>query len=371
MKKNIEHIYIHYPFCTSRCGYCSFYTENYSQKKQLSYLDLLRKEIDILEQDFSFRAKSIYFGGGSPSLMSGTMLKEILAEFPERKASCEISLECNPITLTNSYLDNLIYSGVNRISLGIQTMNDVFLKYLGRKHRPEQVVNLIPKLRQKGFYNISGDLIYGIPGQNIRDLEEDISKFIDLGLDHISIYCLSLDSDSILYSDKACLPEDDLVADMYNLICFKLEKANFKQYEISNFSKLGHESQHNLAYWQQKDYIGLGAGAYGTINKMRYNNNSFYAWETDLQKKVIFPNQENLSDLDKMNEFIMLQLRLNTGISVSELMNKYNYDILSKKMETLTKFQDYDLLLVKENKISLTDKGKFISSYIISELMNE
>lgn len=371
MKQKINHIYLHYPFCTSRCGYCSFYTEQFSLKKQEDYFETLDEEIIQVSERYKVNPLTIYFGGGTPSLLSPGNIQRIIDNFHYKEDECEISLECNPITLTSDYIGKLAKTQVNRLSLGIQSLNEKILNYLGRKHRPDQVVSIVKKLRQKAFSNISGDLIYGIPQQSIKDIEEDIDHFLDLDLDHISIYCLSLDQDAILYKDKHAIPKDDTVADMYNLICSKLKEAGMDQYEISNFSKKASVSQHNLAYWQQKDYLGLGPGAYGTIGKMRYNNNSLTDWKKDIREKRVFRNKETLSNLDRLNEYIMLQLRLNEGLSVDLVKDKFSYDILTEKKEILNYLLKYALIKQDNKRICLTKKSRFISNYVISEMMEE
>ena len=371
MSSIIKHFYLHVPFCTSRCGYCSFYTEPFSLTNKSEYLTTVTREIDIYQERYTFNPRSIYFGGGTPSLLLPHELQEILNCFSYQKTICEITLECNPITLTDSYLEELSTTDINRVSLGIQSFNPLFLKYLNRKHSPELVERVVSSLRKKGFKNVSGDLIYGIPHQTLEDLEADIEKFIQLDLDHISIYCLSLDNDAKLYSDVKKLPQDELVSDMYNLICEKLDSAGFEQYEISNFAKLGHQSKHNRSYWEQEDYLGIGAGAFGTLDNIRYNNNDFKAWVTDIRDEQIILNIEELSYKDKLNEYIMLSLRLNKGVDLVDLKRTYHYDLTHKKESVIAKYLELNLLEMNEKRLCLTAKSRFISNYIISELMED
>ncbi len=371
MEKQINHFYIHFPFCTSRCGYCSFYTEQFSLIARDNFVKLLTSEIEESSLLYDFEPKTIYFGGGTPSLLFPDKLKEIIEQITDKAENCEITLECNPITLTKAYIEDLAQSGVNRVSLGIQSLQESNLKYLGRKHSPHQVAQVIKELRAQGFKNISGDLIYGIPNQRIIDIQEDIKEFLKLDLDHISIYCLSLEEDTSLFKDLKLIPEDEIVAEMYQLICDKLEESGFEQYEISNFAKANCCSKHNLAYWEQKDYLGLGAGAYGTIANLRYNNSSFSEWEMDVKNKRLFPNREYLTERDKMNEYIMLQLRLNKGLSTEQLKIKYNFDIWAEKKELILSFLESNLIEKEEERLCLTYKSRFISNYIISELMED
>lgn len=371
MKKQINHFYIHFPFCTSRCGYCSFYTEQFSLKGKDKFVKLITSEIEQTKELYDFRPKTIYFGGGTPSLLPTKELQEIISQFPNTNKNCEITMECNPITLTESYINELVQSGITRVSLGIQSLQNANLKYLNRRHTPAQVKESIENLRKHGFENISGDLMYGLPKQTILDVEADIKDFLNLGLDHISIYCLSLEEDTALFKDLNSIPEDEIVAEMYQLICEKLEFAGYQQYEISNFAQASFHSEHNLAYWEQKDYLGLGAGAYGTLGNMRYNNAGFTEWQANVENKELFPNREELSPKDKLNEYIMLQLRLNKGLSLDALSKKYDLDLGEKKKDIIAKFIKADLLEKKDERLCLTYKSRFISNYIISELMEE
>ncbi|MBI9031070.1 radical SAM family heme chaperone HemW [bacterium] len=373
MKKVINHLYIHYPFCTSRCGYCSFYTEAFSWARQTEYLKLLQVEINsyVYNSRYDLQLDTIYFGGGTPSLLSSGYTSVLTSIISEKNKECEITLECNPITMTEAYIKVLKLSGVNRLSIGIQSMNEKNLKYLGRRHSPKQVIDVVSKLRKKKYNNISGDLIYGIPHQTLADVEKDIEEFIKLGLDHISIYCLSLDDDAPLAKDKKLIPKDEIVADMYQLICHKLREVGFEQYEISNFAKKNKYSRHNLAYWQQKDYLGLGPGAYRTLGDSRCHNGEYAQWKDAIEFGRDCPNKEDLSKKDLLNEYIMLQLRLNRGLDLEELNLKYGFKIWDEKKNILRKFIDTGYLEENQKRLCLTDKSRFISNYVISELMEE
>ena len=182
---------------------------------------------------------------------------------------------------------------------------------------------------------------------------------------------MSLDKDATLVEDLKLIPKDEIVAEMYQLICEDLEQAGYKQYEISNFAQDDYFSKHNMAYWQSQDYLGLGAGAYGTLNNIRYNNSSFEEWSEDILNNNLFPNREELTEKDKMNEYIMLQLRLNSGLSTNLLKQNYNFDILAVKKKIITEFINSDLLKKNQERLCLTSKSRFISNYVISELMED
>lgn len=364
-------IYIHFPFCTTKCGYCSFYSETYSHKRVLSYFKKLKEDIKDNKLDVNY-AKTIYFGGGTPSLLSPEMLQEIISMIPHDKKS-EITLECNPITLTDCYLEELSKTEVNRLSLGIQSMIEEELELLERRHTPEQIVSLISKLRVKGYTNISGDLMYGLKGQSINRLRRNIDKYMKLNLDHISIYALSIDSSCRFYREGCKVSCDDIVADMYSIICQELADYGFIQYEISNFSSgIGNESAHNLSYWNQENYYGLGAGAVGAlydcdyIKAKRITNEPLDDWLNNAKARVEYLSKKELEE-----EYIMLQLRLNRGLDNTLLQNRYGYNIIEAKKAILDKYSNQGYLRISENVISLTNKSRFISNYIISDLLED
>ena len=368
----LSYIYIHVPFCLTKCGYCSFYSEKFSLLAKRDYLDTLKQEIVNYSAEYKLSPKTIYFGGGTPSLLSPSELAEILSWFNCDLTGVEITLETNPITITSKYVEELAKTDVNRVSLGIQSYIDKDLHYLGRKHKQSTIKSYITLLRDGGFTNISGDLMYGLPNQTLSDLETVLDRYLDLDLDHISIYCLSLDEDVPLYKDIKQLPDDDTIAEMYSKITTKLQAGGLRQYEISNFSKEGKESAHNLAYWLQSDYLGLGAGAFGTIGNVRYNNSeSLTEWRERVYKRELMSNREILTELDLQNEYLMLHLRLNSGLDTELFEEKFGIDILTSRKVVIEKFLNLGLLEITKNRVSLTAKSRFISNYIISELMEE
>jgi oxygen-independent coproporphyrinogen-3 oxidase len=368
MKKIVEHIYIHVPFCTTKCGYCSFYSEQFSRLKREEFVTTLLKEIDLFSKNYDLIPKSIYFGGGTPSLLTPEEIKDIINKFDYDKDT-EITIEANPITLTPKYISQLSKTGVNRVSLGVQSGKTKFLKFLERKH--EDVNRQLVLLREYGFKNISVDLMYGFPQQTLDDVREEIEYYNALDVEHISLYCLSIDEGCKFFEDNVILPDSDLVADMYHLICSSLLTKGFAQYEISNFTRPGYESVHNSSYWEGVDYLGLGAGAVGTINSVRYNNADYKEWKDNIDAGKIMQEVEELSDIDKSNEYIMLQMRLNRGLDIMQLKDKYKIDLLTSKRHEIDKYVNQKYIEVKGNSLCLTNKGRFVSNYIISDFLEE
>ncbi|MCD4796375.1 MAG: radical SAM family heme chaperone HemW, partial [Candidatus Cloacimonetes bacterium] len=256
----IEHIYIHIPFCKRKCGYCSFYSQIISKKKKNDFIIFLLEEIKLRKKHFNIQPKTIYFGGGTPSLLSAEELEKILSKF-EFSDKCEITLEANPTNINEEYSGELAGTSINRISLGVQSFIDDELKLLGRLHDSKQVYRAYELLRNSGFENISFDLIFGLPNQTIADVVFSPERMIELAPEHISTYCLSLRKDVPLYKKITQIPDDETVSEFYSLIREKLISAGYEQYEISNFSKSGFESKHNLCYWSDKHYLGFGPSA--------------------------------------------------------------------------------------------------------------
>ena len=361
----IEYIYIHVPFCLKKCGYCSFYSEIFSEEVKNKYLINLTKEIKAYQSRFKIQPLTIYFGGGTPSLLQPEEIESIVQRFNTSNL-IEATLEINPVSVTCECANKLKQTSINRISLGVQSVIDEELKLLDRLHNSKQVINAYDHLRTAGFTNISLDLIYGLPRQKKSDLLFSIEKFIELKPGHISTYCLSLDEDVPLFSQRALIPDDEAVSEFYYLIRKKLISAGFDQYEISNFAKKGFESKHNLCYWNDKFYLGLGPAAAGYIDLFRYTNpaNIKKYFQMDL-----FQNWEQISDEDYEKEFIFLALRKTKGMNLTLFKEKFGADFRKKYSKVLEKFFKEKLLEINDNHIQLTPEAYFVSNEIFSEFM--
>ncbi len=361
----IEYIYIHVPFCLKKCDYCSFYSEIFSEEVKNKYFTNLTKEIEAYKARFKIQPRTIYFGGGTPSLLHPEEIESISQKFNTSNLN-EATLEINPVSVTGEYVNKLKQTCINRISLGTQSFVDKELKLLGRLHNSKQIVNAYDHLRAAGFTNISLDLIYGLPRQKKSDLLFSIDKFIELDPEHISTYCLSLDEDVPLFSQKALIPDDETVSEFYYLIRKKLISAEYDQYEISNFAKKGFESKHNLCYWNDKFYLGLGPAAAGYIDLFRYTNSASIKRYFQMD---FFQNWKKISDEDHEKEFIFLALRKTKGMNLKFFKEKFSDDFTKKYSIILKKFFTAKLLEINDDNIRLTPEAYFVSNEIFSEFV--
>jgi oxygen-independent coproporphyrinogen-3 oxidase len=372
-KFKLEHVYIHVPFCLQKCGYCSFYSEIFSPELKKQYLVSLQNEITLFRQIYNLLPKTIYFGGGSPSLLSAQEIGAILSKFDISQCE-EITIEVNPVSINESYIRQLLETPVNRISLGIQSFQDNELTSMGRLHDSRQAERAFQALRQSGFPNISCDLIYGLPQQTKEDLISTLNKFIELAPEHISTYCLSLKKNLPMYSVKNQIPPDEEVADFYLLIREQLLAAGFQQYEISNFAKPGFESQHNLCYWNDKFYLGLGPAAAGYLprkdKRFRYANQpDIYRYFDQIKQKKIHVNSQHLSPEEHEKEFIFLALRKSQGLDMNLFQKRFGCSFTEKYRDIINKYKREKLLETEGSFVRLTPEAYFVSNEIYSDFI--
>ena len=318
--------YIHIPFCDSICNYCDFC-------KRYSYPNIVNNYLEALEKDIKDNykgevLKTIYIGGGTPSSLTIkelTKLMKIIKLF-KLDSSYEFTFECNPESVTEEKLLLLKENGINRISLGIESTNDKFLKYLGRKHDFNLVKEKI-KLIKKYFDNINVDLIYALPNETISDLKKDLQNIVKLNVNHVSTYSLEIHDNTILGIKKIKNINEELDSDMYNEICNYLKENNYTHYEVSNFCKDNTYSRHNMVYWKNNEYYGFGLGASGYVNNIRYDNTrSMYKYING--NKVL--NTEKLNKQDKISYELILGFRLIEGINKEEFKKKYNVNLIEE-----------------------------------------
>ncbi len=272
MKNSVHSVYIHIPFCDKICSYCDFIKVFYNEKYIEEYLLALEEEIN--NNYNGEKIETIYIGGGTPTSLKISELKKLfnILKIFKLNDNYEFTVECNIESLTKEKLDLLKKNNVNRLSIGIQTFNEKNLKYLNRFHTKEEVFAKIKYAKDIGFNNINIDLIYALKNETLDDLKKDIDLFLELDINHISTYSLIIEPHTKLYIYNENNIDDDLDYEMYKYICKKLKENNFIHYEISNFSKRGFESKHNLTYWNNLQYYGFGLGASGFINNIRYTN---------------------------------------------------------------------------------------------------
>ena len=320
----MKSVYIHIPFCKTICSYCDFCKLNYDPKWTNDYLDMLTKEIEDYYKGEPIN--TIYIGGGTPSALSIDELRRLMdiMHIFNMTIDAEITFECNIENIDYEKLSMLYRNGVNRLSMGVQTFNYKLLRILDRNHSKKEVIEKINMAKEIGFKNINIDLIYAIPSEMIEDLTDDLTSFIELDIPHISTYSLILEPNTKLYINKTQAIDEDLDYDMYKLIISTLTNNGYKHYETSNFSRPGYESQHNLVYWNNKEYYGFGLGASGYINNVRYDNTrSINAY---LKGKYRL-TEIGLTKQEQMENEMILGFRKIDGINKKEFYNKYQENI--------------------------------------------
>jgi len=369
-------IYIHIPFCKKKCHYCDFYiTTNKNNVGKL--IEAIKFEL-ILRKNFFNKNKieTIYFGGGTPSMINpnyiGKVIKQIKNNFSVN-SNLEITIEANPDDINYNRLAKWKKYGVNRISLGIQTLNDKTLKFINRNHNKSTAISSIKKISEY-FDNFSVDLIYGIPGNRNDKLENDINEIIKFSPPHISAYSLSIEKKTVFYNwlknNIIKEEEEEEIIRQFNLLKKILKNEKYIQYETSSFCKKGYESKHNSGYWKRKKYLGIGPSAHSFDGKFRSwnisNNNKYIS---ALNKNIIPNTEEKLSKKMTINEIIMIGIRTKWGIDNNQLVTQLNYDILKNQKQTINKLIDEELIYIKKTKIKATTKGSILLDYITEKLL--
>jgi putative oxygen-independent coproporphyrinogen III oxidase len=365
----IPHIYIHIPFCSTKCGYCSFYSIPYHSERVRVFLHTLLKEIALYQQSYDLVPKTVYFGGGTPSLLKPAVVEKILSHFG-LSACEEITLEMNPITVTDKYLQELSKTKVNRISLGTQSFVEKELKFLERRHSPSQIIEKVNMLRQYRYHNISLDLMYGLPGQTIADVKVSLESLLQLSPEHISTYCLGIEEKTAFHDKGVAALDDDLVADIYLFIRNTLVENGYIHYEISNFAKAGYESKHNLAYWDGMEYLGLGAGASGFLGSIRYHNaEDLDHYMHDVNEQLLYPNGNEESPIEIEKEYIFMNLRKASGLKFSDYHERFGKDFIQQYNDVIMKYKKMNLLTIHADSIALNPGAYFISNEILHDFM--
>lgn len=372
-----DSIYIHIPFCIKKCIYCDFFSVPYDESTAYAYACALCKEL-FLKKHLVGKLKSVYIGGGTPSLLPGECFRQIfscLKDNYELSPGTEVTVEANPGTLSESKIYLLLCLGVNRLSIGVQSFNNEELKVLGRIHTSEEALRSIELIGRAGLRNFSIDLIYGIPAQSFNSWRDSLSKAAECSPAHISTYELTPEKGTVLFDlinnpplhpvSNLKMPPEDSILDMYNYTIDSMANNGYEHYEISNFAKLGFQCIHNLNYWNKGEYIGAGAGAHSFINGLRSRNvEDIHTYINQLSRGVI-PEEDKiyLTLQDSLREWIFLGLRKTQGISIKHAQNE-GLDILLACREMI----DSGHIEVRDDAFRLTRKGVVISNTIIAKL---
>lgn len=363
--KNIG-LYLHIPFCRSKCPYCDFYSIRADESLKEQYVNTLKNRISAEMSVLGCKADTLYIGGGTPSVLGAGKIGEIVkTASPFLDSTAEITVECNPFALSMDFFKDLAVNGVNRISMGLQSAVDAERRSLGRLSNAETVKNAVTLAKNAGINNISLDVMLGIPHQTEKSLSETLDFCLSLGVPHISTYILKLEEGTLFYRNQnsLSLPNDDAVADFYLQTCETLEKNGIMQYEISNFAKPGFESRHNLKYWNCEEYLGLGPAAHSFLCGKR-----FY-FERDLTAFLRGGKPVPDGTGGDFTEYAMLRLRLCEGLLNSETEKRFGHPIPEKLIKKSAVFADNGFMTADESGLRLTKKGFLLSNSILAEIL--
>lgn len=370
-------IYIHIPFCIKKCEYCDFIS--YCNKKEYvpQYINALKKEIKN-NINKEYKITTIYIGGGTPSSIEENYIADIIEtiklnmndEDLKDFENIEVTIEVNPGTVNKEKLQVYKKIGINRLSIGLQETHNELLKSIGRIHTYEEFIKTYNLARKIGFNNINVDLMIALPNQTIRDIKENLEKITKLNPEHISVYSLILEEGTPFYNkyneNKIKLPDEELERNMYWYVKNTLENNGYMHYEISNFSKKGFESKHNMNCWNQEEYLGFGVAAHSYNNKIRYSNTNSIEEYIKGSNKIIHEEQ-TLEDMQK--EYMLLGLRKIEGINIQKFKNKFAQNPIFIFKEQLNKLVDEELIIVDGNEIKLTNKGLDLANIVWEEFV--
>ena len=373
-KKSLS-LYIHIPFCKQKCFYCDF--PSYARLEDLKedYVKALCKEIK--DKASKYKIKSIFIGGGTPSYLNEDEIEQVLSEISklDLEDNMEFTMECNPGTLTEEKLKVMLKGGVNRISMGLQAVQNSILKEIGRIHTFKIFEENFNLARKVGFKNINVDLMFGLPNQSVEEWEESLRKIASLEPEHISAYSLIIEEDTGFYklweNNKLLLPNEEEERIMYSKTKEILASYGYKQYEISNYAKEGYECYHNKVYWKCEEYLGLGSASSSFINEKRIKNIEdvkTYIERINKNESIIDEVIEN-KNKDNIEEFIFMGLRMLEGINLSEFKNKFNTNIEDMYKEVIEKNINNNLLIIENDRLKLTSKGIELSNSVMSDFI--
>ena len=368
--------YVHIPFCTQICYYCDFSKVFIKNQPVDSYLEHLIEEYDSYDIK---KLRTLYIGGGTPTALSAPQLAFLLERLTDKLDLSyleELTIEANPGDLDQEKIAVLKDSPVNRVSLGVQTFNDRMLKQIGRSHSERDIYENIANLKKAGFDNISIDLIYALPKQTMEDVKINVAKAIALDIPHMSLYSLILENHTVFMNrmrrGKLPLPKEDLEAEMFDYIIAELEKAGFEHYEISNFSKPGFESRHNLMYWDNAEYYGIGAGASGYVDGVRYKNHGpirHYLQAVEAGNARV--QEEVLTLHEKMEEEMFLGLRKKSGVSKKRFEEKFGLSFEDQYGAVVSELTEQGLLVPDKDIVRMTKQGLFLGDTVAEKFILE
>ncbi len=372
-------LYVHIPFCQTKCSYCDF--NCYAGHNLLipAYVDALLRELELYGKN-GWAAGTLYFGGGTPSLLTPAQVATIVGTCCSAlrlPLDAEVTLEANPGTVDEQYFTDMLRAGVNRVSLGVQTFVDADLRRLGRRHTAQGARDAFNAARSAGVKSVSLDLIYGLPGQSLEGWERNLVDALELQPEHVSLYGLTIEEGTPLARQVARgivePSEDDLMAAMYETAHRRISSEGLHRYEVSNWALPGHESCHNLVYWKNRPYIGAGAGAHGYLNQVRYSNELLPARyiaaiadgsTSEVEREAIDPALER-------SETVILGLRLDEGVSAADYQDRYRRDLRLDYASVWSEMEDLGLVQWHGDTACLTERGRLLSNEVFERLLPE
>ncbi|CAG5672285.1 Coproporphyrinogen III oxidase, oxygen-independent coproporphyrinogen III oxidase [Streptococcus pneumoniae] len=369
MQKKPTSAYVHIPFCTQICYYCDFSKVFIKNQPVDSYLEHLLEEFRSYDIE---KLSTLYIGGGTPTALSAPQLEVLLNGLTKNldlSVLEELTIEANPGDLDADKIAVLKNSAVNRVSLGVQTFDDKMLKKIGRSHLEKDIYENIDRLKLAGFDNISIDLIYALPGQTMEQVKENVAKAIGLDIPHMSLYSLILENHTVFMNrmrrGKLPLPKEELEAEMFEYIIAELERAGFEHYEISNFSKPVFESRHNLMYWDNAEYYGIGAGASGYVNGVRYKNHGpIRHYLSAVEEGNACITEDHLSQKEQMEEEMFLGLRKKSGVSMARFEEKFGQSFAGLYGEIVRDLVQQGLMQIEGDHVRMTKRGLFLGDTV-------
>ena len=369
-------LYVHIPFCRTRCIYCDFHSGT-DMSIQRQYIDALCSEMDMRISELKGKPiHTLYIGGGTPSQLSIDALRQLfdhLSGYIDLKKCHEITIECNPDDLSEQYIADLRTLPINRISMGIQSFDDNDLRFLRRRHSAQGAIDAIARCQSASYDNISIDLIYGLPGQTLDAWQQNIDKALSLGIQHISAYALIYEEGtalmSLLEQGKVCECDEELSLAMYSTLIERLEAAGYQQYEISNFALPHREALHNSSYWNDTPYLGLGAAAHSYDGATRrYNPADTRAYIDAIEQHRCCYEEEQLTEADRYNDMLLTRLRTRQGIDETQMAKQFTPSLIDYLYRMATPHLSCGNMEHHNGYLRITRQGLFISDSIISDL---
>ncbi|MBM7097123.1 oxygen-independent coproporphyrinogen III oxidase [Bacillus sp. H-16] len=374
-------VYVHVPFCEQICHYCDFNKFFLKNQPVTEYLMDCDTEMERTVETFPYDIiQSVYVGGGTPTSLSTnqlqTLLRSVRTHFNIKEPeSIEFTVEVNPGSADEEKLTMMRREGANRLSIGVQTFDEGLLEKIGRDHKPDDVQETIDRSRRAGFENISIDLMFGLPGQTIEQFEETLERALALNIEHVSAYSLKVEAKTVFYQlmkkGKLPLPTEDTEADMYERLIEKLTGGGFTMYEISNFAKPGRESRHNLTYWENEQYYGIGAGAHSYINGVRRRNHGpLSKYMNAIQEgQLPYLEEHTVPVKEQMEEEMFMGLRKRIGVSMARFEEKYGCTMESVFGGTIDQLKKRELVTINQGRIQLTEKGRFLGNEVFEQFL--